>query len=152
MNPDSLAQWHEFMKKNDALLDESVATVEKFIKRYPLHSNDLCTIPYTVFQPGVSKVTFLKSVFQGRAPTAFFHYPCYVGERRSSERASVYNGEALEHLFMSYAYTAGTDYYNSVISSCKTAGFTEAESTNEYFNLLFTIQTNNVDWAKLNKY
>ena len=53
---------------------------------------------------------------------------------------------------MSYAYTAGTDYYNSVISSCKTAGFTEAESTNEYFNLLFTTQTNNVDWLNLNKY
>lgn len=152
LNPDSLAQWHEFMKKNDALLDESVATVEKFIERYPLHSNDLCTVPYTVFQPGVSKVTFLKSVFQGRAPTAFFHYPNYVGEKRSSERTNIYNGEALEHLFMSYAYTAGTDYYNSVISSCKTAGFSEAEFTNQYFNILFTSHTNTVDWSNLNKY
>ena len=53
---------------------------------------------------------------------------------------------------MSYAYTAGTDYYNSVISSCKTAGFSEAEFTNQYFNILFTSQTNTVDWSNLNKY
>ena len=140
------------MQKNDELIDESVATVEKFIQRYPLHNNDLCPVPYTVFQPGVNKVTFLKSVFQGRAPTAFFHYPSYVGQRRASERTNIYSGEALEHLFMSYAYTTGTDYYNSIISSCKSAGFSEAEFTNEYFNILFTSPSTRLDWDRFNKY
>ena len=53
---------------------------------------------------------------------------------------------------MSYAYTTGTDYYNAIISSCKTAGFTEAEFTNEYYNILFTSPNSKLDWEKLNKY
>ena len=44
------------------------------------------------------------------------------------------------------------DYFSSVISSCKTAGFTEAEFTNSYFNVLFTHPNSKIDLNSLNKY
>ena len=53
---------------------------------------------------------------------------------------------------MSYSVTPGTDYFNSVISSCKTAGFSESESTNSYFNVLFKSPEDTVDWKNLTKY
>ena len=76
-----------------------------------------------------------------------------MGEKRESVRTNIYGGEALEHLFMSYAFTEGTDYLNAIISSCKTAGFSEAEFTNKYFNLLFSSSDDSkIDWNNLNKY
>ena len=80
----------------------------------------------------------MKSVFQGRAPTAFFEYPNYVCCKRKSNRKNIYSGEALEHLFISYAFDTGMDYNSAVINTCKFAGFSETMITNPYFNVIFT--------------
>lgn len=39
-------------------------------------------LPYSMFKPHSSQVSFLKSIFEGRPPVAFFQYPSYVGITR----------------------------------------------------------------------
>lgn len=43
-------------------------------------------LPYSVFKPHSLKVHFLRSVFEGRQPTAFFPYPSYVKLDRKCDR------------------------------------------------------------------
>ena len=129
LNRDNLAEYNELINVNgdNERVDQSVARVEQFLELYPINGgHDLKPVPLSVFAAETNKVTFLKSVFQGRAPTAFFQYPTYVGETRKSERTNIYSGEALEHLFMSFAFTEETDYFTAQINACKFAGFSEA--------------------------
>ena len=57
----------------------------------------------SAFKAPDNKVTFLKSLFTNRAPTAFFQYPEWIDSKKYSVRANQYGGEALEHLFMSFS-------------------------------------------------
>ena len=53
-------------------VNESIARVETFLESNPVRLKDLNAVPHSVFATGGTKVTFLKSIFQNRAPTAFF--------------------------------------------------------------------------------
>ena len=77
LNPDSLAQWNQVLiaseKCENVRMKESIVRVKQFIEMNPIdEKKGLGTVPSTVFKTGETKVTFLKSIFQNRAPTAFF--------------------------------------------------------------------------------
>jgi len=110
-------------------------------------------LPYSVFKPHASQVTFLKSIFEGRPPIAFFQYPSYVGIKRVADRIRMYTREEVEHLFMSFRISDSAHIYNAVVNSCKAAGFTMLESNNTHlFNLQWTGYIGANDIKHLNKY
>lgn len=109
-------------------------------------------LPYSVFKPHSDEVYFLKSVYEGRPPTAFYPYPNYVKIERQSNRVRTYNRVDVEYLFMSFKISDTTHIYNAVVNSCKHAGFTMVEQPNIYFNLQWTGYITAKNIAHLNKY
>ena len=59
-----------------------------------------------------------------------------MANKRQSVRANQYGGEALEHLFMSFA--VNSEYNAATVDSFRVAGFSEALVTNSFYNVLFT--------------
>jgi len=113
--------------------------VDAFLQNNPINPNfirrEKARLPYSVFKPHNKDVYFLKSIYEGRPPTAFFPYPGYVKIDRVSNRVRTYNREDVEYLFMSFKIWDTTHIYNAVVNSCKHAGFTMVEQPNIYFNL-----------------
>lgn len=113
--------------------------VEAFMLSNPINPNfirrEKARLPYSVFKPHSDEVYFLKSVYEGRPPTAFYPYPNYVKIERQSNRVRTYNRVDVEYLFMSFKISDTTHIYNAVVNSCKHAGFTMVEQPNIYFNL-----------------
>lgn len=113
--------------------------VEAFMQNNPINPNfirrEKARLPYSVFKPHSREVYFLKSIYEGRPPTAFFPYPGYVKIERTSNRVRTYNHEDVEYLFMSFKISDTTHIYNAVVNTCKHAGFTMVEQPNIYFNL-----------------
>ena len=106
-----------------------------------------------MFKPHNNQVTFLKSIFEGRPPVAFFQYPTYVGIKRVADRIRMYSREEVEHLFMSFRISDSTHIYNAVVNSCKAAGFSMLESNNtNLFNVQWTGYITANDIKHLNKY
>ena len=115
---------------------QSISKVEWFLEGNPCEKRDLKQLPDSAFNAPDNKVTFLKSLFSNRAPTAFFQYPEWIDSKKYSVRANQYGGEALEHLFMSYAMDS--EYNTATVEICQHAGFSEALVTNSFYNVLFT--------------
>ena len=110
-------------------------------------------LPYSVFKPHATEITFLKSIFENRPPTAFFQYPPYVKYERKCDRIRKYNKDEVESLFMSFKILDNTHIYNAVVNSCKFAGFALIEGqTNDMFNLQWTGYVLPPDIKDLNKY
>lgn len=65
----------------------------------------------------------MKSIFEGRPPTAFLPYPSYVHLERVSDRVRKYNRDDIDYLFMSFKIADSTHIYNAVVNSCKNSGF-----------------------------
>ena len=78
--------------------------VETFMLNNPINPNfirrEKARLPYSVFKPHSDEVYFLKSIYEGLPPTAFFPYPNYVHIERVSNRVRTYNREDIEYLFM----------------------------------------------------
>ena len=123
-------------QENDAF---SRYKVQMFIELNPINPvfirREKARLPYSVFKPHSQEVSFLKSIFEGRPPTAFFPYPPYVHLERVSDRIRIYNRDEIEYLFMSFKISDSTHIYNAVVNSCKNAGFTMVEGANPYFNV-----------------
>ena len=109
--------------------------VKKFIIENPVSSaflkREKGRLPYSVFKPTVDNVKFMKSLYKGRPPTAFFSYPSYVGQthpQETSENIKEYNrrGE-IEYLFMSFLNSDRTHIYNAVVNTMKNGGFEQLE-------------------------
>lgn len=131
--------------------------VRTFLTQNPLNQRFLQktkgALPNSVFKPHANQVTFLKSIFEGRPPVAFFQYPSYVGIRRVADRIRMYTREEVEHLFMSFRISDSAHIYNAVVNSCKSAGFQMLESNNtNLFNLQWTGYIGANDIKNLNKY
>lgn len=130
--------------------------VEAFMQNNPINPNfirrEKARLPYSVFKPHSKEVYFLKSIYEGRPPTAFFPYPSYVKIERTSNRVRTYNHEDVEYLFMSFKISDTTHIYNAVVNTCKNAGFTMVEQPNIYFNLQWTGYITAKNIAHLNKY
>ena len=109
-------------------------------------------LPYSVFKPHASDVTFLDSVFENRPPTAFFQYPSYVKIERKCDRIRKFKRDEVETLFMSFKISDDTHIYNALVNSCKCAGFCMLESTSDNFNLQWTGYINPEDIYFLNKF
>ena len=109
-------------------------------------------LPYSVFKPHSNEVYFLKSIYEGRPPTAFFPYPAYVHLERVCDRVRKYKREDVEYLFMSFKIADSTHIYNAVVNSCKNAGFQMVEGPNPFFNLQWTGYIVDRDIKNLNKY
>ena len=108
-----------------------------------------------MFKPTVDNVKFMKSLYKGRPPTAFFSYPSYVGQihpEENSENIKEYNrrGE-IEYLFMSFLNSDRTHIYNAVVNTMKNGGFEQLERGKD-FNLIWTGYTTIQDILALNKY
>ena len=97
-------------------------------------------------------MTFLKSIFENRPPTAFFPYPVYVNYERSCDRIRTYNRDEIEFLFMSFKISENTHIYNAVVTSCKNAGLIMMEKPGAFFNLQWTGYITSNDIKHLNKY
>ena len=140
-------------QENDAF---SRYKVQMFIELNPINPvfirREKARLPYSVFKPHSQEVSFLKSIFEGRPPTAFFPYPQYVHLERVSDRIRIYNREEIEYLFMSFKISDSTHIYNAVVNSCKNAGFTMVEGANPYFNVQWTGYITANDIKHLNKY
>jgi tubulin polyglutamylase TTLL4 len=72
----------------------SIMKVSNFIENNPLNQvfikREKARLPYSVFKPHSQEAYFLKSIFAGRPPTAFFPYPAYVHKERASDRVRKY--------------------------------------------------------------
>ena len=130
--------------------------MQAFIRGNPINSvfirREKARLPYSVFKPHSNQVTFLKSIFENRPPTAFFPYPTYVNFERSCDRIRTYNRDEIEFLFMSFKIAESTHIYNAVVTSCKNAGLIMLEKPNSYFNLQWTGYITSNDIKNLNKY
>ena len=80
-------------------------------------------MPYSVFKPHSEYVSFLKSIFDKRPPTVFFHYPKYTKVLRESDRVRTYHKNEIEYLFMAFRINDSTHIYNAVVNTFKNAGF-----------------------------
>ena len=135
-----LLSFNKHMLKENDLSDDPIAKVSGFLTQNPLNQKflqkDKGRLPYSVFKPHANQVTFLKSIFEGRPPVAFFQYPSYVGLKRVADRIRIYSREEVEHLHMSFRISDSTHIYNAVVNSCKSAGFTMIESNKSHlFNV-----------------
>jgi hypothetical protein len=105
--------------------------VEAFMQNNPINPlfirREKARLPYSVFKPHSKDVYFLKSIYEGRPPTAFFPYPAYVKLDRASNRVRTYSREDVEYLFMSFKIWDTTHIYNAVVNTCKNAGFVMVE-------------------------
>ena len=130
--------------------------VSLFIQGNPLNSvfirREKARLPYSVFKPHSNHVTFLKSIFENRPPTAFFPYPSYVNYERSCDRIRTYNRDEIEFLIMSFRISESTHIYNAVVTSCKNAGLIMLEKPSSLFNLQWTGYITSADIKHLNKY
>ena len=63
-------------------VEHSKQKVVNFIKSNPINNvfirREKGRLPYSVFKPHANQVSFLKSIFENRPPTAFFPYPSYI--------------------------------------------------------------------------
>ena len=113
--------------------------VSNFIENNPLNQvfirREKARLPYSVFKPHAEEVQFLKSIYNGRPPTAFFPYPAYCRLERTSDRVRKYSRNEVEVLFMAFKISDTTHIYNAVVNSCKNAGLNMVEGNNTYFNV-----------------
>ena len=130
--------------------------VSNFIANNPLNQvfikREKARLPYSVFKPHANEIYFLKSIFAGRPPTAFFPYPSYVHIDRTADRVRKYKRDEIDYLFMSFKISDTTHIYNAVVNTCKNAGFNMVEGVNNYFNLQWTGYITSEDIKTLNKY
>ena len=130
--------------------------MDTFIAQNPLNQifikREKARLPYSVFKPQSEDTYFLKSIFAGRPPTAFFPYPSYVHKERTADRVRKYKLDDVEQLFMSFKIADSTHIYNAVVNTCKNAGFTMVEGANTYFNVQWTGYITADDIKNLNKY
>lgn len=119
--------------------DQIIRKVGAFMQRNPVNPTfirrEKGRLPYSVFKPHSNEVPFIKSIFEGRPPTAFFQYPTYVRQERNCDRIRHYKREEVEYLFMAFKINDNTHIYNAVVNSCKCAGFAMLESENSMFNV-----------------
>lgn len=143
-NEQILVVFNRIALERDRMSEDPVQFAEQkvqgFLVRNPLNQRFIQKtkglLPKSVFKPHANQVTFLKSIFEGRPPVAFFQYPSYVGIKRVADRIRMYTREEVEHLFMSFRISDSAHIYNAVVNSCKSAGFTMLESNNTHlFNL-----------------
>lgn len=130
--------------------------VKNFIEHNPVNQTfirrEKGRLPYSVFKPHSAKVTFLKSIFENRPPTAFFQYPAFIKNERQCDRIRIYNRDEIEFLFMSFRISDHTHIYNTVVNGCKGAGFIMMDKPSPYFNLQWTGYITSNDIKHLNKY
>ena len=159
-NEKKLAKFNKLASEGNTETDDPLAFAQKkvsgFLVNNPINQKfiqkEKGRLPYSVFKPHAQQVTFLKSIFEGRPPVAFFQYPSYVGIKRVADRIRMYSREEVEHLFMSFRISDSTHIYNAVVNSCKAAGFTMLESNTNLFNVQWTGYVNANDIKHLNKY
>lgn len=108
-------------------------------------------LPSSVFKPAADHVFFLKSVFEGRPPTAFFPYMKVVGIKRDSDRIRKYRREDLEYLFMSFKIRESTTIYNTVVNVFKNSGFIMIDQ-GENFNCYWSGYAKVEEVAQMNKF
>lgn len=140
LNEAMLESHRKLVEVKQGVDKQVIAKVEKFLLDNPLNTmflkREKGRLPYSVFRPQSLDTYFLKSLFSGRPPTAFFPYPSYVKINRKCDRVRKYKKEEVENLFMAFKILDNTNIYNAVVFSCKNAGFCMLDSTNsEMFNL-----------------
>ena len=114
--------------------------VEKFLKRNPVSNYFIkrykgCPTPEFFFKPTADKLIFVKSMFEGRPPTAFFPYPDYISVKRMPDRISVYRREDADFLCMSVKSAEEINVLQ--FNMCNDAGFKIIDCTdpNTFWNL-----------------
>ena len=99
---------------------------------------DINKIPCSVRKPTNSTIILHKAPVQGGSETIFFEYPNYVGNSKESKGELVkYSQDELSKSKLTLKISESTHIYNSVVNSCKNAGFYLTDVGKE-FNLLWT--------------
>lgn len=94
-------------------------------------------VPGSVRKPTNDSVVLIKSQFKGRLDAAFFSYPTYVGvHKQINDEVKKVTQDKLINKQLIFKIAETTNIYNSVVNSCKNAGFYLTDSGREW-NLLF---------------
>lgn len=110
-------------------------------------------IPFSVRKPTNDTVIFHKCSIQGASETIFFEYPKYVGSSKqySGKVAKFSQGEIGKSNRLVLKIAESTHIYNSIVNSCKFAGFYLTDSGRDW-NLLWTGICNDDVLKYINKY
>jgi hypothetical protein len=94
-------------------------------------------VPGSVRKPTNDTVVFVKSPYKSRLDVAFFSYPAYVGfDKESNTGIKKTTQEQITNKQLVFKIAETTNIYNSVVNSCKNAGFHLTDSGRDW-NLLF---------------
>ena len=93
-------------------------------------------MPGSVRKPTNDNVVLVKSQFKGRPDAAFFSYPSYVGVTKTIDaELKLITQDKINNKQLVFKIAETTNIYNSVVNSCKNAGFYLTDSGREW-NLL----------------
>lgn len=94
-------------------------------------------VPGSVRKPTNDNIVFVKSLYKSRLDVAFFSYPAYVGvEKESNTSVKQITQDQIASKQLVFKIAETTNIYNSVVNSCKNAGFHLTDSGRDW-NLLF---------------
>lgn len=95
-------------------------------------------IPCSVRKPTNSTIILHKPPVQGGSETIFFQYPPYVGKSKETKGELIkFSQDELSKSKLTLKISESTHIYNSVVNSCKNAGFFLTDVGKD-FNLLWT--------------
>ncbi len=109
-------------------------------------------IPGSVRKPTNQIVTLIKSPVDGGSESVMFNYPKYVGETKETEGELVeYTQKDMKKCKMVLKISETTHIYNSVVNSCKNAGFYLTDVGKDW-NLLWTSSSKTEILRTMNKF
>lgn len=94
-------------------------------------------VPGSVKKPTKDTICMLKSSVKGRPDVVFFSYPAYVKkEKEANTKIVEYEQGYFKNKQIVFKIAETTNIYNSVVNSCKNAGFYLVDSGRNW-NILF---------------
>lgn len=109
-------------------------------------------IPGSVRKPTNTTITIIKSPIEGGSENIFFNYPKYVGEDKDYNGKLVqYDQKDMKKCKLVLKISESTHIYNSVVNSCKNAGFYLTDVGKDW-NLLWTSSSKTEVLRTMNKF
>lgn len=111
--------------------NDSIPSMSRHVRKHK-------KIPGSVRKPTNNSVIIFQCPLDGGSETIFFDYPKYVGKsKESSGKLTTYSQSDMKRCKLIIKISESTHIYNSIVNSCKNAGFYLTDTGKE-FNLLWT--------------
>lgn len=125
--------------------NDSIPSMSRHVRRHK-------KIPGSVRKPTNKTIVLHQCPIEGGNDTIYFEYPPYVGKAKESKgKLAKYTQDEMTRCRLVLKIAESTHIYNSVVNSCKNAGFYLTDVGKDW-NLLWTGGTKTDDLRYMNKF